>query len=76
MPTSKVVHGASKSRDHLRGRGSVDSADALKGDLLSIQNCSQAVPTRCLPPIAGIGKVGVLKRAVIHPKHHITLKRG
>jgi hypothetical protein len=57
-----------KNRDHLQGRGSADLADALKGDLfLSIQRCSQAVPDRSLPPIAGIGKVGELERAIFHP---------
>jgi hypothetical protein len=55
------------------GRGSAGVADALKCDLfLSIQRCSQAQQTRSLPPWAGIGKVGVLGRAMFHPEDEIT----
>jgi hypothetical protein len=55
------------------GRGSAEMADALKCDLfLSIQRCSQAQQTRSLPPWAGIGKVGVLERAMFHPEDEIT----
>jgi hypothetical protein len=55
------------------GRGSAGVADALKCDLfLSIQRCSQAQQTRSLPPRAGIGKVGVLERALFHPDFEIT----
>ena len=54
------------------GRGSVDFADALKVDLfLSIQRRSQVRLTRSLP-IAGVGKVAGLERALFHPECETT----